>query len=460
MPSSINRHSSSYRDPSGFLFYDNNGTLYRQVNQIFKEDFNYFISSGLYEYLVEKNILIPHKTINENLTASEDWYQTLQPEVVSFISYPYEWCFNMWKDAALVTLEAAKEAMNFGMMLKDASAYNVQWHKGRMMFIDTLSFEKYNEQKPWIGYRQFCEHFFLPLALMHYLKTPLQDLFIAHPDGIPLLLAKKLLPLKSKFNLHSYLHLHLQSSVAAKNNGNVQNEKTFSKKQMHNLLRSLEDGIRSFSLSERSGVWSGYYEEAHQRMNYVSTKKEIIMQWMEKLPVKTILDAGCNEGEFSELVQNNAGLIISADFDHYSINKFYSRIKENRITNIHPLIIDLSNPSPSIGVNNKERPSFLKRTKTDLVLALALVHHLAIGKNIPFDSIAELFYGLGHYLIIEFIPREDEKVQLMLKQKRDVYEWYNEEKFSEYFRQKFSIISKQMIAGSNRTLYLMKCHEQ
>src|SRR5690349_17502076 len=139
MSSTFKLHPSSFRDPSGFIF-EKNGILYRQVNQVFKKDFDHFIQSGLYQRLVDKNFLIPHHTVNENLTNSPDWYLTLQPQLLSFISYPYEWCFNMLKDAALLTLQVAKEAMNQGMILKDASSYNIQLHKGQPLFIDSLSF--------------------------------------------------------------------------------------------------------------------------------------------------------------------------------------------------------------------------------------------------------------------------------------------------------------------------------
>ena len=451
----FNSHPSSYRDPSGFLFYQN-GILYRQVNQFFKKDFDEFINCGLYHHLIEKKILIPHQIVSENLTGSENWYQTLQPEVVAFISYPYEWCFDMLKDAALLTLQAANEAMNFGMMLKDASAYNVQWHKGKMMFIDTLSFEKYNEQNPWIAYRQFCEQFFAPLALIHYLKEPLQNFFIAYPEGVPIALTKKMLPFKSKFHLHHYLHIHLHSS-AAKGSNQTQKENSFSKQKMKNLLRSLQEGIQSFSFFQQ-GVWSNYYKEANQREDYVAAKKQIVDDWLTQLKPRAVLDAGANNGEFSELSANQSNYVISADFDHESINNLYKKIREKNITNIHPLIIDLANPTPAIGVNNAERNSFLERTEVDVTLALALIHHLSIGKNIPFESLAKLFSSLGAYLIIEFVPKEDEKIQLMLQQKKDVYHWYSQDNFTKDFLLYFKIIKAIEIGSSKRILFLMERH--
>ncbi|MGN6166210.1 MAG: hypothetical protein ACTHOF_16875 [Flavisolibacter sp.] len=456
MPFTV-KHSSSYRDPSGFLFYKD-ALLYRQVNIVFKDDFDHFISSGLYQHLVDKNVLIPHKKIEENFTGSTDWYQTIEPEKVPFISYPYEWCFDMLKDAALVTLQAAQEAMNYGMMLKDASAYNVQWHKSKMVFIDTLSFEKWDESKPWIAYRQFCEHFLAPLAVMHYLKLPLQNLFLAYPDGIPLTFAKKLLPLKSKFNLNTYLHLHLHANISENSktlNSKFKSQKPFSATKLKNLLQSLEESVRSFSLNSPSGVWSGYYNEAFQREDYVVQKKQIVENWISRVNACSAIDVGANEGEFSELLSAKNIFTISADFDHYSVNRLYNAAKKNNNVSTLPLVVDFANPSPAIGVNNEERSSFLQRTNTDLVLALAVIHHLAIGKNIPFENIAAMCKSLGNWLIIEFVPKEDEKIQLMLQQKKDVYYDYNEEKFITAFESSYSIIEKSKIGNSGRSLFLM-----
>ena len=455
MADSFLQHPSSYRDPSGFIFYKN-GILYRQVNQVVKKDFDHFIDSGLYQHLVENKLLIQHQTLNENLTGSADWYTTLQPEFLPFISYPYEWCFDMLKQAALVTLQTAKEAMNFGMMLRDASVYNIQLHKGKPVFMDSLSFELYDETKPWIAYRQFCEHFFAPLALMHYLKQPLQNLFIAYPDGMTLSIAAAMLPFKSKLNLHTYLHVHFQSSISKK--ATIDNDKTkpFSKQKMKNLLQSLEDGINSFSFSQSGTQWSAYYEEAKLRGDYVGSKKQVISEWLNALDFNTVLDAGSNEGEFSQLVANRANYILSTDLDHSAISKLYRKIQQENISTIYPLIMDLSNPSPAIGVNNKERPSFLERCKVDVTLALALIHHLALGNNIPFKNIAEMFCNITRYLIIEFIPENDEKIRLMTLHKKNLLAGYSLENFLSAFKNYFSVVSTEKIGDSGRTLFLME----
>jgi len=450
-------HPSSYRDPAGFVFYKG-GNLYRQVNQVFKKDFDCFTQGGLYQHLVEKKILIPHQTIHENLTGSADWYTTLQPETIPFVTYPYEWCFDMLKDAALLTLEAAKEAMAYQMMLRDASAYNIQLYNGKPIFIDTLSFERYDERKPWIAYRQFCEHFFAPLALMHYLKQPLQNLLLAYPDGIPLTVAASMLPFQSKLSLHGYLHLHLQNSISKKSKAVTGQSKVFSKQKMKNLLQSLADGIKSFSFQKNQTAWSNYYEEANQRADYITSKKSIINKWLDQLSLKMVLDAGANEGEFSELATKKAAYVISTDADHTSVNKLYNKIKQETTSNIYPMVIDLANPSPAIGVNNEERTSFLKRTKVDLILALALIHHLVLARNIPFSKIAEMFYLLTRYLIIEFVPADDKKVEIMTSHKKNLLNNYSEENFTSAFQNYFALLDKQTIASTGRTLFLMEKH--
>jgi ribosomal protein L11 methylase PrmA len=461
---STSRHPSSYRDPSGYVFYHNN-ILYRQVNLCFKDDYDLFIGSGLYQHLVDSSLMIQHTEDVANYTGDADRYKTLRPQPLSLLSYPYEWCFDMLKDAALLTLKLATEAMKFGMMLKDASAYNVQWHNGKMIFIDTLSFEKYNAAKPWIAYRQFCEQFLAPLALMHYRQLPLQRLLLSYPEGIPLLIAKKLLPWTSKLSLNSYLHLHLHASIITRSSqpqpilNNNQSHKAFSSTKLTNLLRSLEELIHSFKMSDKSGVWSGYYDEALQRGEYVEQKEKIVEALISGLPLKTAIDVGANEGTFSKLMVGKNITTISADLDHYSVNRLYISTKETSGSKILPLLIDFSNPSPAVGVNNEERASLLSRTNRDLVLALAVIHHLAIGKNITFHQIADLFAALGSYLIIEFVPKEDEKVQLMLAQKKDIYDWYNEAAFVAAFEERFTIEQKRLIPSSGRTVYLMSKHE-
>lgn len=454
------QHPSSYRDPSGFIFSQNE-VLYRQVNKVFASHFDLFISSGCYQKLVDKQLLIPHKQLTENLTGDPEWYATLQPEPIPFLSWPYEWSFDMLKDAALLTLEVLKQSLSSGMIIKDASAYNIQWYNGRLIFIDTLSFEKYNEEEPWIAYRQFCEHFLGPLLLMHYRKQPLQPMMLAWPDGIPLQVVSSLLPGRSKFSLHTYLHIHLNARISAKPGSNSKKPVRFSKQKLLNLVASLETLIKKLRIPENKSTWSEYYAEAATRDNYLDEKKKIIREWVNAMPeIKTAADLGANDGVFSQLLAERNIFTIATDFDPYCINHLYLSVRVKGEKKILPLIADLANPSPAIGLNNEERSALTSRLHTDLAMALALIHHLAIGKNIPFDKIALFFSGICRKsLIIEFVPKEDEKVQLMLSAKKDIYTGYTEEAFGEAFKKYFEVSKRQPVGNSGRVLYLFTKHE-
>jgi len=448
--------ASSFRDPSGFVFLKD-GILYRQVNKIFKEDFDHFINSGCYKHLITNKWLVPHEVVKEDFPGSNDRYLTLKPQRIPFISYSYEWCFDMLKDAALLTLRLVEECLPFGIILKDATPFNVQWCDGKPIFIDSLSFEKYDASQPWIAYRQFCENFLSPLLLMHYTRQPLQLLLLTHPDGIPLSLARSLLPWRSKFSFYTYLHIHLHERLASKTVGKELSQKNaFSEKKMLRLVDSLQSMIQSLHWKAKT-TWEDYYHEANQRSNYLEQKRRIVTNWLDEIPgLKTAIDLGANEGEFSNLIAGKNIQTIAADVDSSAVNNLYKRIKKTGEKNIIPLIVDLTNPSPATGFNNKERLSFAERISADVALALALIHHLAIGKNVPFEKIATFFQELTNYLVIEFIPKQDEKVKVMLKQKKDIYNSYNEETFLKDFEKYFSTLKKETVGASGRTIYLMK----
>ena len=209
------RISSSFRDPSGFVFR-RDGELLRQINRSYRPHYECLFNSGLYQAAVESQSLIPHEEICGPLTDAENGWKIIRPRPVGFVSYPYEWCFSQLKEAALLTLGIQKLALKHGMSLKDASAYNVQFDRGRPIFIDTLSFERYQEGNPWVAYRQACQHFLAPLALMSMRDVRLNQLLIANLDGVPLDLASKLLPARSRVRPSLLFHLHLHARMLAR----------------------------------------------------------------------------------------------------------------------------------------------------------------------------------------------------------------------------------------------------
>lgn len=456
-----NIHPASYRDPSGFIFA-HEGTLYRQVNRVFADAFELATQSGFYEAMIREGLLIPHERINQPLAGHGDWYCTLKPEPLPFISTPGEWCFSMLKDAALLTLKLARKAIDYGLVLKDATPFNVQFKGCTPVFIDSLSFDRYNEKEPWIAYRQFCETFLSPLLLSKYGRQQLPQLLAAWPEGIPLKSTKALLPLKSRLSLHTWLHIHLHASVAGRNSAAGHTTSTaFSKQKMISLLDSLQTLVQKTTLPATKTTWSAYYDEAGSRGGYLDAKKALIRSWISDLnALQTVTDLGANDGEFSRLLRAAGKHVVAADADPACINQLYEKGKAAHETGILPLVIDLVNPTPATGVNNKERASFAERIHTDLAMGLALIHHLAIGRNIPFGMIAAFFSGLADYLIIEFIPKEDPKIKEMLTQKQDIYTGYTAGSFETAFSVYYEILKKETEGLAGRTLYLMKVHSK
>jgi hypothetical protein len=447
------RHPASYKDPSGFIFQAS-GKFYRQVNKIYAGHYDLLISSGLSSFLQEKKLLLHHEEVTENILHSDDWYLTLLPQQIPFTSYPYEWCFEQLKDAALLTLEIVRLSIDKGLILKDATPYNVQFVNGRPVFIDTLSFEKYDPLLPWIAYRQFCESFLFPLLLSHYHKTGIQPFLNSYPNGIPVNITANLLPWKSRLNPGVSLHVFLQNKLNEKTK-NTGTAVSFSKNKLRNLISHLDGIIRDLNNSDKT-EWSNYYAESISSREYLGKKEKIISTLFQKLDGRNLLDLGANEGFFSRLAAAKNFDVIAIDKDDQCINTLYKKVKEENITNILPLCMDLINPSPASGFANNERASFGERIHTDAVMALALVHHLAIGYNLPLSKIAEYLYGFSHQLIIEFVPKEDEKVQLLLQNKKDIYPEYTREHFENVFRPGFTIAEKVQVPDSDRIIYLMK----
>jgi hypothetical protein len=449
------RHPASFKDPSGFVF-ESEGTIYRQVNQYYAAQYRQLLDSGLYKQLVDRKQLIAHEEVSENLTNSTDWYTTLRPEPISPISYPYEWCFEQLQDAALLTLSVLKTALQHGMILKDATPYNIQFHKGKPVFIDTLSFDTYDPKQPWIAYRQFCQCFLFPLYLEHYLKTDIQKILSTYIDGIPVDFVAKLLPLKSRLSLGVWLHVYLQHTATTSPRANKQTA-AFSKKKLLDVISHLHNIITNFPANKPyKTTWSNYYEDTILSKEYLQEKEKIIQEFCRQTQARTVLDLGANDGYFSRIFASHNKQVIATDSDNRCISRLYQEVKQNNLHNIQPLMLDIANPSPAIGFHNQERAAFHDRINTDLVAALALVHHLVIGKNISLPVLAGYFNDIAPELIIEFVPKEDEKVQQMLKTRPDTFIDYDPAHFEHYFAKYFTIIEKKTVVGTSRTLYRMK----
>ena len=448
---------SSFRDPSGFLFYDN-GSIYRQINIIYKEDYDLLMESGLYKALIDQNLLVAHEEVDIEGPEPGKAYKIIKPEPIPFISYPYEWCFNQLKDAALTTFKIQKTAMDFGMTLKDCSVYNIQFLKGRPVFIDTLSFEKYHEGRPWIAYRQACQHFLAPLALMSYRDIRLNQLFRIYMDGMPLDLASSLLPSSTnlKVSLLSHIHLHAKSQKHYADKTVKMNSHKVSRLSFMGLIDNLESAIRKLKYKAGETEWGDYYNDTNYIPEAIENKKEIVAKFLDRTKSGIVWDLGANDGLFSRIASDRGLYTISFDIDPVAVQKNYFQSKKNSEENILPLLLDLTNPSPGIGWQNNERASLLERGPAETAFALALIHHLAISNNLPFVKIADFLSHVCNQLIIEFVPKEDSQVQRLLSTREDIFPDYTKEAFEAQFGKYFIIESTEEVKSSKRTMYLMK----
>lgn len=453
---------ASFRDPNGFLF-TRNGALYRQINHGYSAEYAKLKDSGLYDKLLKAGQLIPHTEVDVVPSIPEISLRVIQPERVPFIAYPYEWSFSQLKDAALATLSIQKKALKVGMSLKDASAYNIQFHKGKATLIDTLSFEIYKEGEPWVAYKQFCQHFLAPLALMAKTDVRLSQLLRVYIDGIPLDLASRLLPLSTRLNFGLLTHIHLHAQVQARYADKVVEHPKqaakgagMSQQSLLGLIDSLSATIKKLEWKPAGTEWGNYYEITNYSDAAFEHKKSLVSEWAARLTPQLVWDLGANNGEFTRLASSQGFTSVAFDIDPAAVEQNYRQVKAAKEQNILPLVLDLTNPSPALGWHNRERESLSDRAPADMVFALAIIHHLAISNNVPMQQLADFFYDMGKWLVIEFVPKSDSQVEKLLTSRLDIFDHYTREDFEQVFASRFDIREKVNVRESERYLYLME----
>jgi ribosomal protein L11 methylase PrmA len=454
------RLPASFRDPSGFLFWGQDGRLFRQINHSYQEQYDLLMATGLYDKLVKARLLIPHQEVEAAPAEPEKAFKVIEPEKVPFISYPYEWSFSQLKDAALTTLAIQLQAFSFDMALKDASAFNIQFYKGRPILIDTLSFEPYREGLPWVAYRQFCQHFLAPLALMSKRDVQLGQLFKSYIDGIPLDLAGGLLPWRTRLNFGLLSHIHLHATAQKRYAGAAVTDpvgnRTMSRTSYLGLIENLVSTVKKLTWEAGGTAWAEYETDHNYSPTAMMEKESIVKQFLQEAAPSLVWDLGANTGRFTRLASQQGIQTISFDMDPAAVERNYLKVKAAKESHLLPLLLDLTNPTPATGWQNTERDALLERTSADTILALALIHHLAITNNLPLVYVSEFMSRLGQNLIIEFVPKEDSQVQRMLASREDIFPDYTQAGFETAFDTHFDFERVTPIEGSLRTLYLMR----
>ncbi|MCW5941523.1 MAG: class I SAM-dependent methyltransferase [Fimbriimonadaceae bacterium] len=455
MSAADGRLGGSFRDPCGFVFR-RDGVLYRQVNEAYRDEYAALKEAGLLAEWEDLGLLVSAPETDLERQAEPGAVAVLLPKSIRFVSHPYEWSFGMLRDAALLTLDLQWRAIERGFVLKDASAYNVQFDEGRPVFIDTLSFERYVPGEPWIAYAQFCRHFLAPLALMAHVDVRLGALMGEHLDGIPLDLAARLLPWRTKwsFGLLTHLHAHARAG-ASRGDGPSARTPSLSEGGMRGLIQSLRRTVESLRWEPKGTEWADYYSDTNYTEAGQRSKEDTVRRWLAELATEgaTCWDLGANNGRYSRLAAEVGLWTLAADVDPAAVEQAYRHVRATNATNLHPLLVDLRNPPPGRGWEGRERDRFFDRGPADVALALALVHHLAIGNNVPLPSVWSAFARCGRTLIVEWVPKSDSQVQRMMRARRDVFATYDEAHFEASIPPGLRIVARAPIADSGRVLY-------
>lgn len=450
----------SFRDPAGRLI-ERDGVLLRTVAPSFAEEFDAVRASGLYDRLITDGLLVAHEELDP-AAAPEPAHALLRPERIPFVSYPYEWSPAQLRAAALLTLRVQELALDHGAVLRDASAYNVQFRGTRPVFIDTLSFAPRGEDEPWVAYGQFCRHFLAPLALQTYVDHRLADLQRTNIDGVPLDLAASMLPWRTRLRPGLLTHLHAHARAQSKRRADTDGEQRsvrFSDRAVRGLVEGLRGTVENLTWEPASTVWADYYAEAdHYDTGAMATKAEVVERMVRSVAPETVWDLGANTGRFSRIAAATGATTVAMDIDHGAVEAAYRSLAADPPAEgtVLPLRYDLANPSPGIGWAATERMTLAERGPADLLLALALVHHLAIGNNVPLDRVADHLAQLGRNLVIEWVPKHDPMVKVLLATREDVFAGYHDQGFRDAFATRFEFVDEQAVAGTDRVLHLLR----
>jgi hypothetical protein len=278
-------------------------------------------------------------------------------------------------------------------------------------------------------------------------------------DGIPLDLASRLLPARTRWVGPLLLHIHFHAASQRKYSAGAAprlNRPAFSRNAMLGLVDSLESAVHGLARKFNRTEWGDYYDHTNYSDEAARCKAALVGEFLEQIQPASLWDLGANTGTYSRLASQRGIQTIAFDIDPLAVEKGYLETRKSRQENLLHLLLDLTNPSPALGWSNRERQSLQERGPVDALMALALVHHLAISNNVPLAQLADFFAGLGRWLIIEFVPKSDSQVQRLLATRKDIFPNYHLEGFAAAFAGRFTILRREPIQGSERTLFLLE----
>jgi ribosomal protein L11 methylase PrmA len=450
----------SFRDPGGRIYWLGDRVL-RTVMPQAVVDFDYVESTGIVASLVKKGMLIgqqrrPVSLIGE---AGAGAAYVLEHPRLDFVSYPYEWSFRALQSAALLQLDLYLEALQHGVTLSDATAYNIQFDGARPVFIDRLSFRRYVDGQFWLGHRQFCEQFLNPLLLRSIFGIPHNAWYRGSPEGIGAAELSALLSLRRKLSWRVLTNVVMQGSLQKTKSSDAQRrvergKLRFPKAAFVRLLRSLRSWIESLHPADRRPTtWQEYSRQNSYRDSEAEAKRKFVARFVSEHRPRMVWDIGCNTGDYSmTALQAGARSAIGFDFDQGALDLAFDRARSERSCFL-PLFLDVTNPAPDQGWSQAERRGLGGRAAADAVLALALIHHVAISKNVPLERVVAWLTSLAPTGVIEFVPKNDPMVVELLSLREDIFPDYNEELFVRSLQQRARIVASETVSASGRKLF-------
>jgi hypothetical protein len=453
----------SFRDPDSRVYLTPQG-VFRVLSASGVEDWQALEPSRLWgELQKERRVVateaVPAGQLPEALPT--DGAAVLRHERIPFVSYPYEWPFTMLQDAALLQLELNRRALREDLTLKDASAYNVQFRGSEPVFIDVGSFEKLRPNEPWAGYRQFCMLFLFPLMLQAYKDLPYHALLRGAIDGIPPAHASAILSsrrdrMRKGVFANVSLHARLESRYAAVSGREVKRDMGkagFSKELLDANLRKLEKVVGGLRWKAGDTAWTGYGDHNTYDGESAAEKAAFVREAAARRPGGLTWDLGCNDGTYTRIAAESSDGVVAVDADHATVDALYRALRKEKRTDILPLVMSLTDPSPDLGWRGRERASLERRGTPDLTLALALIHHVAITGNVPVRDFLAWVRSLDTALVIEFPDRSDPMVQRLLSGKNeDANPDYEKASFERALEEQFEV-DRSAPVSETRTLY-------
>jgi SAM-dependent methyltransferase len=455
----VSRIGGSFRDPAGYVFRDGQ-QLFRTVSDGFEPEYLSFRDSGLYGELIGDGLLVEHEEVDPGLAPSP-CARLLQIEQLPFVTYPWEWSTGQLRAAAELTLEIQHRALRQSLSLRDASAFNVQFRGHKPIFIDTLSFARTDLGRPWQAYGQFCRHFVGPLALRALVDPRLAELQQRYLDGIPLDLVSQLLPPRTKLSPGLALHVHAHARSIGRSQRSVgrPREIAVTARALQGTVEQLRRLVRTLDGSKETSPWSEYEQElSHYPAEALALKRSTIKRWLHQVAPHRTVDLGSNRGEYAREAAGVGSDVLAIDGDHATVELTYAGLVDRPppAGSVTPIFGDLLNPSADVGWANEEREALTRRTNVDLVLALALIHHLAVQGEVPLEHVLVWLARHGRILALEWVPPDDAKVAEMLATRREHLRDYSESAFQQAVGSIGRTIEVVSLTASGRSLHLIE----